>query len=255
MNNTTQNPLVVGVFQNEEAARQAITQLHDAGFSREQLGFANTTGQTTETNLHEELVKLGVAQEHAGYYQNAYQAGQHIVSVRADGRDQEAASILSANGATGINADPNVSTTADATPQTAGYNNNNDPMQNPANQPANYQNSTYNNANQQGYANTNNYNADQQQQYGNANQQQYNDPNYSNANQQQQYGNANQQQYNDPNYSNANQQGYNGGQNSGADATAYNGQETNMDRLHRVTEEERQNRERMQRNDNENFGR
>lgn len=96
---TTSIPLVIGVFQHERDAKAALQALHDAGFDKDQIGLALREGGAVTTNLLNDLVKLGVPQDRAGYYDNEFKAGRPILSVRADGREQEAASILQNYGA------------------------------------------------------------------------------------------------------------------------------------------------------------
>lgn len=100
---TYQNPIVVGVFQNESDAKRAIDDLRDAGFAKDQLGFALREGGAVTTNLLNDLTNLGVPQDRANYYNQQYAAGRAVVSVRADGREQDAANILNNYGAVGFN--------------------------------------------------------------------------------------------------------------------------------------------------------
>ncbi|GHO85399.1 hypothetical protein [Dictyobacter formicarum] len=265
----SQNPLVIGIFQDEAKAKQVLTELNNAGFAKDQLGFANTEGETANTNLGSELMKFGVPQEHAGYYHNAFQAGQNVVSVRADGREQDAARILSNYGATGLNSDPNAGTAMpnDAS-QMAAYNTYVDPSQNAANQAPAYPAGNYNNSDS-GMANQQQYNDPNYNNAGMANQQTYNDPNYNNSvNQQQAYANPNynnqnysnagmantdqsysndQQQYNNAGYANNDpNQGFNQAQNY--DPNAFQNNTQNAEQERRVDREER----RMEREEREN---
>ena len=100
---TYQNPIVVGVFQKEADAKRAIDDLRDAGFAKDQLGFAMREGGAVTSNLLNDLTSLGVPQDRATYYNQQYEAGRTVVSVRADGRERDAASILGNYGATGYN--------------------------------------------------------------------------------------------------------------------------------------------------------
>ncbi|GAC1507180.1 MAG: hypothetical protein NVS2B12_22070 [Ktedonobacteraceae bacterium] len=100
---TYQNPIVVGVFQSEADAKRAIDDLRNAGFAKDQLGFALREGGAVTANLQNDLVNLGVPQDRAGFYNQQYEAGRAIISVRADGREQEVANIFSTYGATGYN--------------------------------------------------------------------------------------------------------------------------------------------------------
>jgi uncharacterized protein (TIGR02271 family) len=91
---STYSPLIVGVFEHESDAKSAITALREAGFGQDQIGLALREGGIVTRSLLNDLVKLGVPQDRAGYYDSEYRAGHAIVSVRADGREQEAANIL-----------------------------------------------------------------------------------------------------------------------------------------------------------------
>jgi uncharacterized protein (TIGR02271 family) len=95
--------MVVGVFQSEADAKRAIDDLRNAGFAKDQLGFALREGGAVTANLLNDLTNLGVPQDRASYYNQQYEAGRAVVSVRADGREQEASNILSQYGATGYN--------------------------------------------------------------------------------------------------------------------------------------------------------
>ncbi len=95
----TQTPLVVGVFQDERQAKNAIDQLRAAGFGYDQVGVAMREGGAVTKNLLDDLTKLGVPQDRASYYDNEFRSGRTVVSVRPDGRDQEVMSILRNNGA------------------------------------------------------------------------------------------------------------------------------------------------------------
>lgn len=100
---TNQYPLVVGVFQNQSDAKRAIDALHNAGFNKDQLGLALREGGMVTTNLLEDFTRFGIPQDRAEYYQSEFKAGHPIVSVRGDGREQEASQILSNYGAYGDN--------------------------------------------------------------------------------------------------------------------------------------------------------
>ena len=93
------SPLVIGVFQHEGDAKAALKALEDAGFAKDQIGLALREGGIVTHSLLNDLVKLGVPEDRSMYYESEYKAGRPILSVRADGRDQEAASILQQYGA------------------------------------------------------------------------------------------------------------------------------------------------------------
>lgn len=95
---TSQSPLIIGAFQTENEAGNALEALQNAGFAREQLGFAGRESGAVTNTLLNDFMNLGVPQEQASYYDNEFKAGHPIVSVRADGREQEAMNILQSNG-------------------------------------------------------------------------------------------------------------------------------------------------------------
>ena len=96
---TTSSPLVIGVFEREADAKGALKALEDAGFEKDQIGLALRDGGIVTHSLLNDLVKLGVPEDRGMYYESEYKAGRPILSVRADGRDQEATSILQQYGA------------------------------------------------------------------------------------------------------------------------------------------------------------
>lgn len=87
-------PLVIGVFPDKKDASDALRALENAGFTRDQLGFALHEGGPVTHSLLQDLVNLGVSEDRGRYYENEYEAGRPVVSVRADGREREATDIL-----------------------------------------------------------------------------------------------------------------------------------------------------------------
>src|SRR5436309_2938341 len=120
----TDRSTVVGVFELRSEADAAIYELQRAGFRDEQIGFivrnedtgATTTvedGNTTEAapgaavgavsggtigaaagGIVGALVGMGVPEEEAHYYAGEFHSGRTLVTVKADGRQQEAINIL-----------------------------------------------------------------------------------------------------------------------------------------------------------------
>jgi uncharacterized protein (TIGR02271 family) len=88
----TQPIIVAGVFAQESQATQALEALQQAGFSYDQVGVAKQ-GQK-HVNLQNDLLGLGVPREQARYYAQEFKAGRTVVSVRPDGREQEAHDLL-----------------------------------------------------------------------------------------------------------------------------------------------------------------
>ena len=92
-----QTSIIAGVFENERDARRALDALRQAGFGYDQVGVA-TQGQNN-VNLLNDLTGLGVSQDFASYYDQQYKNGRTVVSVRPDGREDEAHNILHQYGA------------------------------------------------------------------------------------------------------------------------------------------------------------
>lgn len=86
--------IAIAVFQRDGDAKKAIDALRDAGFQRDQIGLAWHQGGAANINYLNDLVSLGIPQERAQYYDREFHAGHPVVSVRTDGRDQEAYSVL-----------------------------------------------------------------------------------------------------------------------------------------------------------------
>lgn len=95
---TARTPLVVGVFTQEEQAKEAVDALKEAGFGYDQVGVAAQSSGGAE-NLRNDFLSLGLSQERATFYEQEYQAGHIIVSVRPDGRDADASTLLHNHGA------------------------------------------------------------------------------------------------------------------------------------------------------------
>jgi hypothetical protein len=101
---TYETPIVIGIFQDEVHAKDAVDALRGAGFRYDQVGVAIQSSQNATPDLQGDLANLGVPQEQAHYYADAYQSGNIVVSIRPDGRETEAQTILQGNGAYNYNA-------------------------------------------------------------------------------------------------------------------------------------------------------
>jgi uncharacterized protein (TIGR02271 family) len=113
---TNTGSIIIGIFQDQAQAQQAIDELRTAGFGDDQIRFAGhgtadggllaslrslLTGQEPETAApYEDLASLGIPEEDAASYQREYEAGRSIVTVMAGSRVPEAATILSRCGGT-----------------------------------------------------------------------------------------------------------------------------------------------------------
>ena len=97
---TNARSLVVGIFTDHYEAERAIDTLQRAGFAADHIHYMERGAATTEYNISKDaLVKLGIPEEDADYYQNEFNAGRTIVVVRAPDRSEEATNILRENGA------------------------------------------------------------------------------------------------------------------------------------------------------------
>lgn len=114
--------LVVGVLEQETQVNAVITALLDAGFQKERLGLAQKSSRKADTDLYQELRGLGVPDEAARFYDHEFQANKSVISVSANGREQEAWAILSNAGAYTYTPDTsNYSTTTHQTGTTTDY--------------------------------------------------------------------------------------------------------------------------------------
>jgi len=89
--------IVADVFSDEAQAKHALEALRQAGFDYDQIGIAMQGHEGID--LLSDLQNLGVSHEQASYYAQEVQAGHTVVSVRPDGREQEAHEIMHRSGA------------------------------------------------------------------------------------------------------------------------------------------------------------
>jgi hypothetical protein len=115
---TSEHSTVIAVFADRDRANRAIDDLRRAGFSYNQIrlvehgtgGFLDNlksvfTGQeTTSTSTPDDLMKLGVPEQDAHYYQSQLDAGRAIVIVSAGGHLELALNFLRQSGAYDISA-------------------------------------------------------------------------------------------------------------------------------------------------------
>jgi hypothetical protein len=115
---TSERSTVLGVFADRDRANQAIDNLRRAGFSYNQIRLVEHgtgsfldnlksvfTGQeTTSVNTPDDLMKLGVPEQDAHYYQSQLDAGRAIVIVSAGGHPELALNFLRESGAYDISA-------------------------------------------------------------------------------------------------------------------------------------------------------
>jgi uncharacterized protein (TIGR02271 family) len=93
---TTEQPIVVGLFQDRAMAEQAVDELERAGFRNDQISYSGHGASTggllaglkslfsakgTTGGVYDDLVGMGIPPEDAQYYQQEYEAGRSIISV------------------------------------------------------------------------------------------------------------------------------------------------------------------------------
>ncbi len=117
---TTQQSMIVGIFQNNADAEQAVTQLEHAGFDSNQIEFAQHGASTgggvlsglkslftrkdqTDSDVYNDLIGMGIPEQDALNYQREYEAGRSIVVVTGNSRLDEARTIFASNGGFGAN--------------------------------------------------------------------------------------------------------------------------------------------------------
>ena len=110
---TTPLSTVIGVFPTHEQADQAIDELRHTNFRYDHIrvvergtgGFADTlkgmfTGQAAmASNTADSLVKMGMPEYEAQYYQNELDSDHVLILMNADDRPEEAFSVMRQNGA------------------------------------------------------------------------------------------------------------------------------------------------------------
>ncbi len=94
---TLELSIVADVFRHEAQAKHALEALRLAGFGYDQIGIAMQGHEGID--LQSDLQNLGLSYEQASYYAQEVQAGHTVVSVRPDGREQEAHEIMRRSGA------------------------------------------------------------------------------------------------------------------------------------------------------------
>lgn len=95
------SPLIVAVFEHPAQARRAFQELNDAGFGKDYLGIADP--DASRSGIQDHLKNTGVPETDARFYQQEYETGHALVTVRVGGLQpasiQKAADILRFNGA------------------------------------------------------------------------------------------------------------------------------------------------------------
>jgi stress response protein YsnF len=110
---TTESPIVVGVFRERALAEQAVDELRHAGFRDDQIRYSGKGAMAAglletlmskfsgqgDGSVFDALTEQGIPEDEIEYYQHEYERGSAIVTVQSYGRQQEASDILSRFGA------------------------------------------------------------------------------------------------------------------------------------------------------------
>ncbi len=127
---------IVGVFRDRATAEQAMEELQNTGFDRDQIRYAGpgtvgsflddikslfTGPNASGSVLANDLSTMGLSDEEAQYYANEYNNGNSILAVNAIGREQEAANILHRYGAYNYGTTPGFMETSNNTQQPSEY--------------------------------------------------------------------------------------------------------------------------------------
>src|SRR5436309_15935091 len=91
--------MVVGVFTHESQARRALDELRSAGFDIAPFGLAMRKEHMIPPSIRNELVRGGIPETDADYYDHALQSDRVIAIIQADHGWQDIIDILHRNGA------------------------------------------------------------------------------------------------------------------------------------------------------------
>jgi hypothetical protein len=127
---------IVGVFRDRATAEQAMEELRNTGFDRDQIRYAGpgtvgsflddikslfTGPNASGSVLANDLSNMGLSDEEARCYANEYNNGNSILAVNATGREQDAANILHKYGAYNYGMTPGFRETRNNTQQPSEY--------------------------------------------------------------------------------------------------------------------------------------
>jgi uncharacterized protein (TIGR02271 family) len=97
---TFNRSFVIAVFNDNNQAQQAIQDLLNSGFSRDQIRYSARQGGG---GIADDLVSMGIPQQEAGYYDNQFQQGSTVVTVNTRDQQQQAYDILMRDGGSDFN--------------------------------------------------------------------------------------------------------------------------------------------------------
>jgi uncharacterized protein (TIGR02271 family) len=92
---TFNRSFVIAAFQDNDQAQQAIQDLMNAGFSRDQIRYSVRQGGG---GITDDLANMGIPQQEADYYNNEFQQGHTVVTVNTRDQQQQAYDILMRDG-------------------------------------------------------------------------------------------------------------------------------------------------------------
>lgn len=93
---TSNRSMIMGVFADGAKAQQAMDDLQQAGFSRDQIRYSVRRGGN---GIIGSLENLGLPEEEASFYNREFEAGRTVVMVNTTDRQQEAYNLLQRYGA------------------------------------------------------------------------------------------------------------------------------------------------------------
>jgi uncharacterized protein (TIGR02271 family) len=96
---TAAQAMVVGVFAQESQARRALDELRSAGFDIAPFGLAVRKEYMIPPSIRNELVRGGIPETDADYYDYALQSGRIVAIVQSDHGWQDIINVLHHNGA------------------------------------------------------------------------------------------------------------------------------------------------------------
>lgn len=92
---TLNRSFVIAVFQDNNQAQQAIQDLLNSGFSRDQIRYSARHGGG---GITDDLVNMGIPQQEADYYNNEFQQGHTVVTVNTRDQQKQAYDLLMHDG-------------------------------------------------------------------------------------------------------------------------------------------------------------
>jgi hypothetical protein len=111
--NRTNESIVIATFTSARKAENAIEELHDVGFTSDQIRysrqfssenflegikdmliFPDERGDETTADIETLLQNMGIEQKEIQYYEQTFRNGNFVVIIRPDGKDQEVRTIL-----------------------------------------------------------------------------------------------------------------------------------------------------------------